>query len=501
VTYDEPLHHEYGNRILAWYGSGFRDQRVLAFKELHLYGGLFDLCAQWLIRLLPWDPYQSRHLLVALVSVLGVVGTARLAARVGGAWAGFWAGFLLALTPAWVGHGLFNPKDVPFGVAAVFATDAALRLAQGASPSRWRDTVWAGITLGIALGVRPAGVFLVAYPLFASTARAVLEVSRRARAQQPLRVPTESAAWLARVAVLITVAWAVMLIGWPWAQLSPIARPLQAVHAFAHFASQGGVLFGGALVDSRALPWSYLPTWFAISLPELYLVPLSCALVWLGLVLRARRVSLERALGVGVIALSVLLPLGTALVLRPVLYDAQRHFLFLYPPLAALSGLALAAVLHAPQLAMRLKLGVVATALALAGWVALDMVALHPYEYVYFNPSSGGLRDAVGRYEIDYWGASYKEALAWVIAQAPELGQRRPLRVTACDDNANERLQYYVDHWPGAAAGVRVACDYADADLFLAVRRDPGRENPGKVLHEIRRQQAPLLYVIRTAQP
>ena len=39
------------------------------------------------------------------------------------------------------------------------------------------------------------------------------------------------------------------------------------------------------------------------------------------------------------------------------------------------------------------------------------MLALHPHEYVYFNRLIGGLGGAVGNYDTDYYGQSYKEAV------------------------------------------------------------------------------------------
>ena len=38
------------------------------------------------------------------------------------------------------------------------------------------------------------------------------------------------------------------------------------------------------------------------------------------------------------------------------------------------------------------------------------MVRLHPYEYTYFNRLAGGVAGAHGRYMLDYWGLSFKQA-------------------------------------------------------------------------------------------
>lgn len=497
ITYDELFQSTYGDHVLAWYRSGFADDSAMRFMDLYLYGGLFDLCAQWLAGYLPLDQFDTRHLLTALLATLGVVGTARMAARVGGAWAGLLAGLMLALTPSWVGHGLFNPKDIPFAVAALFATNAALRLAMGPALPTWRATGWAALAAGIALAVRPGGVFVLGYPFLAAGSRALLEIVRRARAQEPLRAGPLLGALSVRGLALVAVAWLVMLSAWPWAQLDPLERPLEAMAAASRFPWEGEVLFDGARIDGRELPRSYLPVWFAITLPEIYQVALACAAFALARRVKAKRwPSAEQLLGFGMIALSLLLPLTAALVLRPVIYDAHRHFLFLFPPLAAIAGIALADVLGPGNRPLWLR-GLAGAALALLALrVGVDMVRLHPYEYVYFNRTFGGLRAARGRFETDYWGASYKEGLEWVLNEVPAL-EDRPLRVTACDRHSNRRLRYYIEHWPGVSERMQVVRDYTRADVFLAVTRDDCHKVPGKVLHRVRRQRVSLLYVIR----
>ena len=86
---------------------------------------------------------------------------------------------MLALTPAWVGHGLFNCKDIPFGAAAAFAVAySTARIAMGPSPLTWRDAWCAGLSVGCALGFRPGGMFLIGYPALAAFARLVIDSAR-----------------------------------------------------------------------------------------------------------------------------------------------------------------------------------------------------------------------------------------------------------------------------------------------------------------------------------
>jgi hypothetical protein len=41
--------------------------------------------------------------------------------------------------------------------------------------------------------------------------------------------------------------------------------------------------------------------------------------------------------------------------------------------------------------------------------VVVEMVELHPYQYVYFNRMSGGLQAAATQYETEYYAHSFKE--------------------------------------------------------------------------------------------
>jgi hypothetical protein len=74
---------------------------------------------------------------------------------------------------------------------------------------------------------------------------------------------------------------------------------------------------------------------------------------------------------------------------------------------------------------------VVASVAAVAMLVALSlpvsaMIALHPYQYTYFNTVSGGIRAANKAYMLDYWGLSFKEATDELLGILDEEGTQTP---------------------------------------------------------------------------
>ena len=117
ITWDEEIQAIYGEKLLAYYGSLFADRSVFSLDNLFYYGGLFEIVAALAIKISPFGVFETRHLLSALVGILGMAGGWRLGRALGGPRAGMIALVLIALTPAYYGHSFFNPKDIPFACA------------------------------------------------------------------------------------------------------------------------------------------------------------------------------------------------------------------------------------------------------------------------------------------------------------------------------------------------------------------------------------------------
>jgi hypothetical protein len=97
-----------------------------------------------------------------------------------------------------------------------------------------------------------------------------------------------------------------------------------------------------------------------------------------------------------------ILPLLTFVILRPTLYDNIRQSFFIVPPIFFMAGLTFDQI-RKPGL-RNILIGLV----ILPGLIA--SIRLHPYEYVYYNQFVGGAKGVVDRFELDYWGTSYREA-------------------------------------------------------------------------------------------
>jgi Dolichyl-phosphate-mannose-protein mannosyltransferase len=491
VTLDEPTHMRYARRVLAWYVTGFADKRTLVQGDtMTQYGGLFDLTAQIFVHF-THAAVATRHVASMLWAVAGIAATWKIAARLGGPRAGLLSACLLTATPCWFGHGLFNPKDIPFAAASAWALYGVLRFAIDAELPSLALSVGTGASIGAALGVRAGGLFLLAYPALALLSRWLWLHGLRLR---PAAISSDEL-WTAaaRLVTCWLVAWVCMVVAWPWAQVSPLVRPLIGAWAAAHSAWGGSMLWNGTYVDSQHLPRAYLPIWFAVTLPETYLLALGAGLacVLARPRLRVCRKTLHALVWLGFAAV---VPVAIASMTRAVVYDAQRHFLFVLPPLAAVAGLALSRFLGDVRMAVPACAAAFGMLLALFGLVANDMIQLHPYEYVYFNRISGGLPAAHARFETDYWGASYTEALSWLGEQlnADDAG---PARVATC--NNDEAVKVFMREQPGLARHLTLAAKNTSADVYLSSTRTGCPNVRGRVVHVVERMGVPFLYVLQ----
>jgi 4-amino-4-deoxy-L-arabinose transferase-like glycosyltransferase len=433
VAWDEEGEKTYGELLLKYYASWFRDRSAFELANIRFYGGGFEIPAALLLRILPFGEYETRHLLSACLGVLGIAGTWRLGRELGGSRAGLLAALLLALNPSWYGHSFINARDVPFGCGIVWCLLHSVQLLDQLPNPRWRTSALFGLALGLTLSIRVGGLIALAVLLIpiavwiAARARAGLSRARLARGA--VRI-------LVSLSLSCAIAYAVMVVLWPWAIQAPL-NPLRALGMFSRFPFDGMVLFQGELIPAHALPASYLPTYLAVTQPELLLVGIAGACFFgLRALGQPRALLTTESLRVVTVVLAVAVPIGYFVAFRPTAYNGIRHFLFLLPPLSVIAALAFERILQAAR--SRALAGLLGAAIAVAClFHARALATLHTEQYIYFNALVDGVAGAEGRYELDYWGTSLAEATHRLVrdlegrGEAPRAGQA-PFKVYVC---------------------------------------------------------------------
>ena len=408
LGWDDYTHAEYADLLLRMYGSGFRDTAALSFANLYMYGGGFDMAAALLHKLIPLELFETRRLVGAIVGLIGLAVTWRLARRIGGAVAGLGALLLLALCPIFYGHMFMNPKDAPFAVAMVVLLLGLVRLAEEYPYPSPRTILIVGLGAGLSIGSRILGGMAVVYavvgfmPLF-------LEEFRTQGAREAAR------RFVHVLYVLIPgliLGYLIMGLIWPWSIIEP-ANPFRALTYFSHFFEKPWKeMFDGALVSVPDMPWFYLPTLFALQLPELMLGLFMAGAVTTLFSLRRKDMTARQKSIVLMLTVAATLPLVIAMVKRPALYNGIRHFVFVIPPMALLGGLAFSWLLDWLKTGNRRSWQPLAVAVFCFGLMLplAEMIRLHPYQYTHFNYIAGTVREADTRFMLDYWGLALKQA-------------------------------------------------------------------------------------------
>lgn len=475
VTTDEPIHVD---RLQHWFDQGWYapgEQMVggepdPSLSGLYVYGPVAALVAHAVSVLggtetwgaLSGSPeaYATRHLAVALFSILGVLAVAAIVRLLLGSWRwALLAAAILTAIPTWTGHGMFNIKDTPVAAGYTVVTLGLVLLARPSAPTSRRVRGLGAATLlagsVVLVGTRPgtwvALLLTVAFMLALTWGVDVLGPDR-AEAAARLRSRALSA-------VLGAVgAWVALIVVYP----KLFAAPARLVAAFADSADypwKDTIRTAGMTLSMPPPPY-YLPLWFGAQTPVLILV---LALVGIAsplvLLLRVRRTgsAADVALGTGqalVSAQAVLLPLG-GIVTSAVLYDATRQVLFVLPAFAVSATVATWLVVRRLTEAGRPRWRAgLAVALGLSLVVPTVTAArLFPYSYTWFNGVASAL-PVDGAWMTDYWSASNREAIPLVPAGAEQSCHEwtPDSQLLACDGFAEQAV-----FWPTRSTGIDAA--------------------------------------------
>jgi hypothetical protein len=290
-------------------------------------------------------------------------------------------------------------------------------------------------------------------------------------------------AWSSLI-IYAVVALVTTYLTWPWLWISPAASYVQAVRVMSAFPSHK-VLFAGIVYSSADIPWDYVPRLLALQTTEVVL-PLS--IVGLGLMFWKSFQSSSTRTWLATLLIWLGAPLAIIIGLGSSLYGNLRQVLFVLPPLFVFAGAAVEAVLSKLR-----RLGwqaALAMALLMPGIVWI--VALHPYQDSYFNGWVGWTSGAYGRYQVDPWCTSYREATAFLNKVAPEgavVDVRGPFQ--SAKDFARNDLQLHPDYRPDPDPDYALMCQ---VDML-----GDGFYGNLPTVHEVRRGQA-VMAVVRGRQ-
>lgn len=406
VTWDEPLHRNWGKIFAVFLKTG--DRRLLELMPGHGidYGPLY----YWLNYVLSEQLYAAHlflfvaanHLLTVFTASVAVAFVFLLGHLFFGRRIAFFSVLFFVFFPSLLAHAHYNPKDIPLLTALLVTSFTFVKAVRADSKKLF---VLTGFLLGISIALKVSALLMA--PVFA-----VSYLTHRVSRSNKSRVASEIG-----TIVLITCAVIVgAVLAWPssWGDLMLIPR---AIAFFSHDFWPGKVLFFAAEYGGGELPWYYTPLEYAMAMPVLMIA--AFIIGTLSVMRKFRLKSVDPAMLF--LLLWAFFPLLFSLKPGLVRYDGMRQFFFCLPAIAVLAAVGFDAslALLRRRLGAAKRLTILCTTVLVVSLLH-EVVLLHPFEGSYRNEIVRFLipKDMDRSLQIEYWGASYKQGMEWLVSNA-----------------------------------------------------------------------------------
>ncbi|MGD0750230.1 MAG: hypothetical protein ABSA23_02360 [Anaerolineales bacterium] len=393
------------------------DHALLSFSD-RFYGAIFEVPLLWA---------SSRfsipiHLAIFLIFVFGVILFFFLGKRIfHSSWWGLLGAVALAVSPRIFSDAFYNSKDIPFLVAAIAAICTLVVL----SDALTRKKPW---WMFVAITVLNAGASAV----FISTRVAGVMILPLALLLLLLKTLESPSTWKRNLAILsayLALTIGLTILFWPILWRNPWKEFVSAFSMMSKYPFSRPVLYEGKYFLPENLPWHYLPVWIGITTPVIVLAGiLPCLIGWIGNIISVIKskekvqtlISSASEISIWFVVIGwLVIPIAAIYLFHSVLYDGWRQMFFIYPVIVLISLRGLIFLYHwMERIPLHLNvIRIIAGSVLLLGLIepAWFMVRYHPYENVYFNVFAGDPTTLRQRFEMDYWGLSYKQGIDFIL--------------------------------------------------------------------------------------
>jgi tetratricopeptide (TPR) repeat protein len=411
ILWDEPDHINYADDVLRYFSTFGENKAVVEdekriYYAMKVYGISFDTFSALFYHLFsPFGIYETRHLLNALTGGLGMLFAGLLGRQLGGWRAGFLAFLIIFLSPYWFGHSMGNHKDIPFATGYIIGVYYLILFLKQLPRPRASTITFLILGIGLVISVRIGGLLVTAYTgLFMGLYWLWYVYKNKFNAGLKL-IPRF--VWL--ILLVGIGGFVVGILPWPYALENPLKNPFVALQVFTNFELLTIYeVYDGARIYMNTVPWHYIPKLILIT------SPLLAVLGWVfSLSLWYKNDGRYKLWLTGAIVFTIVFPVAYAVFKDSTLYNGWRHFLFIYPALAALAGMGWDKMFSNAKKVM--NYGVLGLFVLMLGLVVQWQVRYHPHHYCYFNEMVGGYSGAYGKWELDSYGNSMRAGIERLI--------------------------------------------------------------------------------------
>ncbi|MCL2413618.1 MAG: tetratricopeptide repeat protein, partial [Bacteroidales bacterium] len=443
---EDPFQIPQGNHVMEWFLTFGEDTTNFTFENLRYYGSSPDVVMAFFNKAFNIDNIHiSRHIFNSLFGWLSMVFAGLIAFRIAGWRAAVFAMVFLFLSPRFLGHSFNNPKDIPFAAGIAMAVFFMLQFFRQFPKVKKITIVFLVLSIALAISVRIGGILLFGYfGLFGLLffIKEILDYKKQHK-KITLKKATEHKFKtifkpLFFYGLGICVAgYFLGLILWPYALQAPIRNPIAAFQLMSDFNVNIRQVWAGERVWSNLLPWYYTPKFILMTTPFVVILGALIYPFFGGL-------KKQNHFTTFVVCFCFLFPVLWMIYSNANVYGGWRHSLFVAPFMTVAAGLGFNALVGlGKRHYQKILLTILPFALLLPA--AVFTVKSHPYQYVYFNRLVGGVQGAFGRFELDYYYHSTREASEWVIANAEKTGLEISDRIRVVTWHLGS-VQYFFRH-------------------------------------------------------
>ncbi len=437
---DEEMQATHASNVLDYYQSFGKDTAAVSttilkngnpeFWNLPYYGQVIDNLASFIARFFNIEDIMlTRHIVSAIFGWIAILFVALMSLRISGNQkAAVFTALLLFLSPRFIGHSFNNIKDVSFATAMIMGIYYIyLFLSEFPYPKR-ATVIKLTLSIAFAMAIRVPGILLLPYFALFSLVFLIrqhyinkaLKKSTDTKRKIKITIQKEhTISYLFRKLLkygigIALAAYVLMVLAWPYAIEAPIAHVKEAFSGMSQFSTGIRQVFEGNFQWSDAFPWYYTPKYILITIPIAVIIGM-LIYPFIGGWKKEKRFSTF------IIYFTFIFPIFWIIYTKANVYGGWRHSLFTYLPMVIAAGLGFDALVEiVKNKYAKILLSFLPFVLLLPPFFYI--AKNHPYEYVYFNKTIGGVKGAYGNYELDYYYHSTREASEWIIKNAEKSG-------------------------------------------------------------------------------
>jgi Tfp pilus assembly protein PilF len=414
VSGDEYAHYRQSVRVYNYYTTFGEDSTAIT-DFMGTYGQFTDNLAYFITRIFHTSSdtgiMNTRHATNAVMGWLCILFAALATFRIANKnWLPAIITFLLfAFSPRFIGHSFNNLKDLPLATFMMMGIYYTIVFLQDFPKVKWSTIAMLIVSIGFAIAVRIGGLLLVGYiGLFGLVHFLFVQdggmFGKKKKGISYHKMYFKKFFLYGIIAIIGGYLLALLL--WPYALQHPIDNITASFKEASKFSIQIRQLFEGSVVFSSDLPRYYISKFMFMTIPFAVLLGFVLSII-MGF-------SKRRSFWIFVLLFGTIFPVFWIAYTNANVYGGWRHALFAYPPMVALAGLGYNYLIEVTT-KRALKYVFIVLPFVLLIHPAIHIFKNHPYEYVYFNEFTGGIKNMYGNYELDYYSHGQREAVEWIL--------------------------------------------------------------------------------------